>query len=80
MSGGASGGADRIFVVGGALFVAGSLAIIAAFIPLATGGDPLPSAFWWLSMLAPLGVAVVLWGIVRRARARSRQTRDRRAV
>lgn len=80
MTGGPSGGADRIFVVGGVLFVAGSLAIIAAFIPLATGGDPLPSAFWWLSMLAPVGVACVLWGLVRRARSRSRQTRGRRAA
>jgi hypothetical protein len=77
MTGGASDGVDRLFVVGGALFVAGSLAIIAAFIPLATGGDPLPSVFWWLSMLAPLGVACVLWGLVRRARARSRQARQR---
>ena len=61
---------QTVFRIGLAVFAVGVLATVATLIPLFTGADPLPVAFYLLSMLAPLGFAIVLVGLWRNGRRR----------
>jgi len=67
--------ADPFVRVGAVLFAVGVVAIVATILPLATGGSRLPLAGYLLSLLAPLGLGVALWGVLRTARLRGRRTR-----
>ncbi|RKS68517.1 hypothetical protein CLV35_3645 [Motilibacter peucedani] len=64
------GPGDRWVVVGGVIFVAGALACVAAVVPLLLGTDPLPVLVYLLALLAPLGFAVALCGLLVGVRAR----------
>lgn len=58
------------------VFTAGVVATLVALSPLLiTGFDP-PPALWWLSMLMGVGLGMVLWGFLRAARQRGKQTRS----
>jgi hypothetical protein len=61
--------------VGVALVAIGCLATVATLVPLFTGDDPLPIAFYLLCLLAPVGLGLILVGLWRAARARGRSLR-----
>ncbi len=63
---------------GGAVFAVGVLGIVATVLPLFLDARRLPPAFYWLSMLAPLGLALALAGLLVSARARRRALRRAR--
>lgn len=65
---------DRLIRVGAVVMLAGMLLTAVAVLPLFTG-TPLPSAFWALAMTTGVGFALVLAGLGRNARARSRAQR-----
>lgn len=48
----------------------GVLCTAVAMSPLVTGGE-LPGAWWFLAMLVGLGFLLILFGLLRNARARS---------
>lgn len=56
--------------VGVGLLGAGVVASVVTLVPFLTGGDPLPVTAYLLSLLAPVGLAVVLVALWRRARGR----------
>lgn len=64
---------DRLVRVGGVVFAVGVLAILVTVVPLLLGTARLPVAFYYLSMLAPLGMGIALAGLVVAARARRGQ-------
>lgn len=59
--------------VGGVVFAVGALATLATVAPLLLGSDPLPTAAYLVSMLMGVGFALALAGLLRSARAQSRQ-------
>jgi hypothetical protein len=60
----------------GALLVAiGFLATVVTLVPLFLDADPLPVVFYLLCFLAPVGLGLILVGLWRAARGRSRQLR-----
>jgi protein-S-isoprenylcysteine O-methyltransferase Ste14 len=63
---------------GGFVLVVGMLVTLVAMLPLVTD-LALPSLFWWLSMLlVGSGLALVLLGLFRNGRSRSRMQRAAR--
>jgi hypothetical protein len=70
---------DRLIRAGLAVTVVGMLLALVAMIPLVTDVE-LPSAFWWLSMLVGVGMGMVLLGLARNARRRSRAQTAARTV
>ena len=68
-AGGAPG--DRLIRAGIVVTGVGMVLALVAMLPLVTGLE-LPSAFWWLSMLVGVGMAMVLIGLARNGRRRSR--------
>lgn len=62
---------DRVIQVGVVLTLVGMGFALVALLPLVTGLE-LPSALWGLSMLTGVGFALVLVGLVRNGRTRSR--------
>lgn len=50
--------------VGGALFAIGFIAAVAVVVPYFTGSEHLPTAAYLVAMVAPVGVALVLIGLV----------------
>ena len=59
---------DRLVRVGALLFVVGVLSVLGVVVPYFLERDDLP-VFSVLSVLAPLGLAVALLGLLRGARA-----------
>jgi hypothetical protein len=59
--------------VGVVVFAVGVVAILATVVPLLLGTTRLPVGFYYLSMLAPLGMGIALTGLVVAARARRGQ-------
>ncbi|KWX09988.1 membrane protein, partial [Carbonactinospora thermoautotrophica] len=51
---------DLLVRAGGVVFAIGVVGVVATVLPLFLGTRPLPPAFYWLSMLAPLGLALAL--------------------
>lgn len=69
---------DGVLRAGGVILVAGMLVTLVAILPLVTDLE-LPSLFWWLSMLlVGAGMALVLLGLLRNGRRRSRLQRAAR--
>ncbi|MFF3561893.1 hypothetical protein ACFYXS_17780 [Streptomyces sp. NPDC002574] len=64
---------DVLVRVGGVVFAVGALATLATVAPLLLGSDPLPTAAYLVSMLMGVGFALALAGLLRSARAQSRQ-------
>ena len=59
--------------LGAVLVAVGCLATVITLVPLFLGLDPLPVAFYLLCFLATVGVGLILVGLWRTARARTRQ-------
>lgn len=70
---------DRLIRAGLVVTVIGMLLTLVAMIPLVTDIE-LPSALWWLSMLVGVGLAMVLIGLARNGRRRSRAQTAARAT
>lgn len=64
---------DRWVRVGGVVFAVGVVAILVTVVPLLLGTTRLPVEFYYLSMLAPVGMGIALGGLVVAARARRGQ-------
>ena len=62
---------DQMIRIGTGLSVLGILLALVALLPLVTDLE-LPSAFWVLSMLVGVGFALILLGLARKGRTRSR--------
>ena len=62
---------DRLIRVGTVLSVLGIALGLVALLPLVTDLE-LPSAFWALSMLVGVGFGLILLGLARKGRTRSR--------
>jgi membrane protein implicated in regulation of membrane protease activity len=67
---------DRLFVAGSVLVGVGFVATFVTLAPLVTGGERLPVIFYLTSLLAPLGLGVILVALWRRARQRRRRLRQ----
>jgi hypothetical protein len=67
----AAPGGDRLIRAGLVVTVVGMLLTLVAMLPLVSDVE-LPSAFWWLSMLVGVGMGMVLVGLARNGRRRSR--------
>jgi hypothetical protein len=63
---------DLLMRVGLVVTVAGLVFTLIAIIPLFVPSVSMPSALWFLAMLTGVGLALVLLGLWRSARARSR--------
>lgn len=75
-----SGAGDRLIRGGLVVTAVGMILALVAMLPLVTGLE-LPSAFWWLSMLVGVGMGMILVGLTRNGRRRSRaQTSAHAAV
>jgi hypothetical protein len=70
---------DRLIRAGAVVTAVGMLLTLVAMIPLVTDVE-LPSAFWWLSMLVGVGMGMVLLGLARNGRRRSRSQTAARAA
>ncbi|MFF9350899.1 hypothetical protein [Streptomyces sp. NPDC014734] len=67
------GAGDRLVRAGAIVFFLGALATLATMAPLFLGTRPLPSIAWSLCMLMGVGFLIAAAGVVRSARAGSRQ-------
>jgi energy-converting hydrogenase Eha subunit E len=61
--------------IGAAMVAVGTVAAVVTLWPLVTGGDPFGVTWYLASMLAPLGLGLILWTFWRQARARGRRHR-----
>lgn len=66
---------DSAVRVGAVLIAVGTLATIATLVPLFSSLEALPVGVYLLCFLAPLGLAVILMALWRRARSRSARLR-----
>ena len=69
---------DTALRVGVVLVLVGTAASVVTLLPLALGVDAFPVAVYLLCFLAPLGLAMVLVALWRRALSRSAQIRSAR--
>jgi hypothetical protein len=70
---------DRLIRAGLVVTAVGMLLTLVAMLPLVTDIE-LPSALWWLSMLVGVGMGMVLVGLARNGRRRSRSQTAARAA
>ena len=63
---------DRILRVGAVVTVIGLICTLIAMIPLVAPSVDLPSAWWFLSMITGVGLALVIVGLAVSARSRRR--------
>lgn len=63
---------DRILRVGAVVTVIGLICTLIAMIPLVAPSVELPSAWWFLSMITGVGLALVIVGLAVSARSRRR--------
>ena len=70
----ASGSApgDRLLRIGAIVTVIGLICTVIAMLPLVVPGLELPSAWWFLSMITGVGLALVIAGLAVSARTRRR--------
>ena len=66
---------DRLILFGVAVFAVGALAALAALVPLFVGSQPLPTWVYLASVLAPVGLGLMFWGLWRTARRHGKRTR-----
>lgn len=64
---------DRLLRAGAVVTVIGILCTLIALTPLVLPSVTLPSAWWFLSMLTGVGLAMVIAGLVVSARTRRRR-------
>jgi hypothetical protein len=70
---------DRWTRIGVVVFAIGAGCTLATVLPLFLDTSPLPTAFYALSMLMPIGLGIVLVGLVSEVRTRERRAHDRAA-
>lgn len=63
---------DRLLRVGAVVTVIGLVCTVIAMLPLVVPGLELPSAWWFLSMITGVGLALVIAGLAVSARSRGR--------
>lgn len=63
---------DRLLRVGAVVTVIGLVCTVIAMLPLVVPSLELPSAWWFLSMITGVGLALVIAGLAVSARARRR--------
>lgn len=63
---------DRLMRIGAVVTVIGLVCTVIAMLPLVVPGLVLPSAWWFLSMITGVGLALVIAGLAVSARARRR--------
>jgi hypothetical protein len=63
---------DRLLRIGGVVTVVGLICTVIAMLPLVLPGLALPSAWWFLSMITGVGLALVIAGLAVSARSRRR--------
>jgi hypothetical protein len=63
---------DRILRIGAVVTVIGLVCTLIALLPLVVPGLELPSAWWFLSMITGIGLALVILGLAVSARSRRR--------
>lgn len=61
---------DRLLRVGIGVTILGLACSLVAILPLLFPAIELPGAWWFLSMLTGLGLALVILGLIRSARSR----------
>jgi len=66
---------ERLMIVGGIVTVVGMVLTFIAMIPLANSKWNMPSVFWSLAMLTGIGLFLLIWGLWRAARSRSKTIR-----
>lgn len=64
---------DRLLRLGIVVTVIGLALTLVALLPLIVPSVQLPGAWWFLSMLTGVGLALVIVGLIRAARARRGQ-------
>jgi hypothetical protein len=64
---------DRLLRVGAVVTVIGLICTLIALLPLVIPGLVLPSAWWFLSMITGVGLALVIAGLAVSARSRHRR-------
>lgn len=67
----APGPGDKLLRAGVAVTALGMALTLVAMLPLVTDLE-LPSALWWLAMLTGVGLAMIIVGLARNGRRRSR--------
>ena len=63
---------DRLLRIGAVVTVIGLICTVIAMLPLVVPGLELPSAWWFLSMITGVGLALVIVGLAVSARSRGR--------
>ena len=63
------GRGDRLVAVGAIVFTVGLLATLVTMVPFFIGSDPFPTAVYLVALLAPVGFALALAGLLRAARS-----------
>ncbi|WP_436776820.1 hypothetical protein [Yinghuangia sp. YIM S09857] len=71
-----AGRADVAVRVGAIVFAVGAVATLATLTPFLIGADALPRAVYLLSVLMPVGLAVLIGGVVATARGQRRSVPD----
>lgn len=64
---------DRLLRIGAVVTVVGLVCTVIAMLPLVIPDLALPSAWWFLSMITGVGLALVIIGLAVSARARRRE-------
>jgi hypothetical protein len=64
---------DRLLRIGAVVTVVGLMCTVIAMLPLAIPDLELPSAWWFLSMITGVGLALVIAGLAVSARSRRRR-------
>ncbi len=67
---------DRLLRMGAVVMIIGMVCTVIALLPLLIPSLELPSAWWFLSMLTGVGLAMVIIGLAISARSRRRQATD----
>ncbi|MFF3731438.1 hypothetical protein ACFYXM_14240 [Streptomyces sp. NPDC002476] len=67
------GAGDRLVRIGAIVFFVGALATLVTVAPLFLGTPPLPPIAWSLCMLMGIGFLIAAAGVIRSARAGSRE-------
>ena len=60
---------DRLVGVGAGVFTVGLLATLVTMVPFFVGSDPFPTEVYLVALLAPVGFALALAGLLRSARS-----------